>query len=206
MQVQDLLVEPGRQVRHQHRRELGVLGEAQHLVALGEDRLENLLQPHDLAGAVADGGAVVQQLCRVVAHLLELGHRGEDVAAPRDAVAALDAFEHVVDDRAVERRLLAGEPVVLGDLDLLRQVVDDAGVGLHASQQVGADDAAQQGGGLVVAVALDGDGEALPEAFGAAEHAGVEEVHDRPQLGQPVLHRGAGERDAVPGAQPADSA
>ena len=74
----------------------------------------------------------MQQLGRVVADLLELGHRGEHVAAALDALRVLDLLHHVVDDRAVERGLLAGEPVVLRDLDLLGQVVDDRGIGLDA--------------------------------------------------------------------------
>jgi hypothetical protein len=146
----------------------------------------------------------VQQLRGVVADLLELGHRRQHVAAPLDALAVLDLLHHVVDDRLVQRGLLAGEPVVLGDLDLLGQVVDDRRVGLDAAEQVRAGDAAQEGGGLGVAVPLDGDRVAGAEAVGGAQQPGVEHVHDRPQLGEPVLDRGAGERHPVLGDEPAD--
>ena len=130
-------------MRHQQLAELGELGEAQHPVALGEDLVEDLLEPDDLARAAADGRAVVQQLGRVVADLLELGHRGQHVAAPLDALGVLDLLHHVVDDGLVERGLLGGEPVVLLDLDLLGQVVDDGRVGLDPAQQVGPGDRAQ---------------------------------------------------------------
>ena len=113
VQERDVGVEPGRQVRHQQMPELGELREAQHPVALGQDLGEDLLEAHDLAGAPPDRGAVVQELGRVVADLLELGHRGEHVAPALDALRVLDLLHHVVDDRAVERGLLRREPVVL---------------------------------------------------------------------------------------------
>ena len=109
---------------------------------------QDLLQPDHLAGPAPDGGAVVQQLRRVVAHLLELGHRGQHVAAPLDPLGVLDLLHHVVDDRLVERGLLGGERAVLLDLDLLRQVVDDGRVGLQPAQQVGPGDGAQPLGRL----------------------------------------------------------
>ena len=198
VQERDVGVEPRGQVGHEQVPELGELGEAQRAVALGEDLGEDLLQPHDLAGAAADRRAVVQQQCGVVADLLELGHRGQHVAPAGDAGGVFDLLQHVVDDRAVERRLLAGQPVVLGDLDLVRQVVDDRGVGLDPAQQIRAGGAAQQLRGVGVPLALDGHREARAEPLGRAEDARVEHVHDRPQLGEAVLDGRAGECDAVP--------
>ena len=52
----------------------------------------------------------------------------------------------------------------------------------------------QPPGRLLVAVPLDRDGEALPELPGRAQQAGREDVHDRPQLREPVLHRRPGQR------------
>ena len=201
VQERDVGVEPGRQVRHQQMAELGELGEAQHPVALGQDLGEDLLEAHDLARAAPDRGAVVQELGRVVADLLELGHRGEHVAPALDALRVLDLLHHVVDDRAVERGLLGREPVVLRDLDLLGQVVDDRRVGLDPAQQVGPGDRAQPRRRLVAAVPLDRHRVALAEAVGRAQQPGVEHVHHRPELRQAVLHRGAGERDPVLGVR-----
>ena len=45
----------------------------------------------------------------MVADLLELGQRGQDQPAPLDALRRLDAFQHVVDHRLVERGLLGGQ-------------------------------------------------------------------------------------------------
>ena len=72
----------------------------------------------------------MQQLRRMVAHLLELGHRGEHVAAPLDPFGVLDLVHHVGDNGLIQRGLLGGELTVLLVLDLLRQVVDDRRVGL----------------------------------------------------------------------------
>jgi hypothetical protein len=55
VQERDVGVEAGREVRHEKVAELGELREAQHPVALVEDLGEDLLQPDDLAGSVADG-------------------------------------------------------------------------------------------------------------------------------------------------------
>ena len=197
VQVGDVAAEARGQVRHQQLGELGELGEAQHPVALGEDLLQDLLEPDDLARPAADGRAIVQQLRRVVAHLLELGHRGQHVAAALDALGVLDLLHHVVDDGLVQRGLLGGELAVLLDLDLLGQVVDDRRVGLDPAQDVGPGDRAQPLGRLGLPVPFDRDRVAGAEPLRGAEQAGVEEVHDRPQLGEPVLHRGPGQRDPV---------
>ena len=55
--------------------------------------------------------------------------------------------------------------------------------------------------GLVVAVALDRDRELGAELLGRAEQARAGELHDRPQVGQPVLDRRAGQRDPGLGGQ-----
>ena len=52
---------------------------------------------------------------------------------------------------------------------------------------------------ILVEELFDWDGEALAEFAGAAKQAGVEHVHDRPELGEMVLDRRAGERDAARG-------
>ncbi len=185
------------QVRHQQLGELGELGKTQHPVALGQDLFQDLLEPDHLPGPPTDRGAIVQQLGGVVAHLFELGHRGQHVAAPLDPFGVFDLFHHVGDDGLIQRRLLGGELAVLLDLDLLRQIVDDRRVGLEPAQDVGPRRCAQPFGRFGVPVPLDRDRVAGAEAFGGSEQARVEEVHDRPQLGEPVLHRCPGQRDPV---------
>ena len=205
VQEQHRAAEPGRQVRLQHPAELGVLGEAQRLVALGHDLVADLLEPGQLAGPAGQPGAVAEQVSRVVAHLLELGHGGQHQAAAADVVGGLlDAAEHVGDRGLVQAGLLGGE--VAPDLHLLlvRQVGDDRLVGLQAAEHERLGEPLERLRRLRRAVPLDRDRVPLPEPLGRPEQARVGEVHDRPQLGQPVLHRRPGQRDPGRGGQRAD--
>jgi hypothetical protein len=143
----------------------------------------------------------------MIAHLLELGHRGKHQAAPGYVVAGLvDAAEHVGDGRLVQACLLLRQ--VAPDLDLLlvRQVGDDRLVRLQAAQQERLSDPPQPLRRLLlVADPLHRD-RVLPEGLRRAEQAGVGELHDRPQLRQLVLHRRPGQRDPRGGGQGADGA
>ena len=91
----------------------------------------------------------------MVAHLLELHHRGEDQPTALDALGLVDPGQHVVDDRLIEAGLLAGQVAELLHLELVGQVGDDRPVGLQAAEHERAGDAPESGGGLVVTVALD---------------------------------------------------
>jgi hypothetical protein len=115
-------------------------------------------------------------------------------------VGVLGLLEHLVDDRLVERRLLLGEVAVDAHLDLLGQVGDDAPVGLQPAQDERAGRLAQTLGRVAVAVALDRRRVAALERRRRAEQPRIEEVHDRVELGQPVLDRRAGQRDPMAGA------
>ena len=57
---------------------------------------------------------------------------------------------------------------------------------------------------FLVAEPLDRDDEALPERRRRSEQCRVEDLHDRPQLAQVVLDRGAGERHLARGRQGAN--
>jgi hypothetical protein len=162
---------------------LGELGEHQRLLARGEDLVDELVEPIELARPAGQPRTVGQQVRRVVADLLEPQHRLQHQPAPFDALGCLDLGEHVLDDRAVEARLLAGEVAALVELDLVGQVGRDRGVGLLASQHERPGEPPQPGSRLVVVEPLDRDGEALAERGLGTEQAGVAEVHDRPQLG-----------------------
>jgi hypothetical protein len=121
----------------------------------------------------------------MVAPLLQF-HGCEHVAAALDPAGVLDLVHHVVHDRLIERCLLGGELAVLLDLYLVRQIVDDGWVGLEPAQHVRPGDGAQPLRRLGEAVALDRDRVPGPELLAGSQYARVEEVHDRPQLGQPV--------------------
>jgi hypothetical protein len=121
-----------------------------------------------------------------------------------DALALLHPGQHVVHDRLIERGLLAGQVAVHLHLQLGWQVGDDRAVGLHPAQHERAGETLEQRGRVLVVEALDRDREPGAERPRGAEQPRVEELHDRPQLGQPVLHRGARQRHPPGGAQGPD--
>ena len=88
----------------------------------------------------------------MVAHLLEPEQPGEHRAPPVDALGLVGPGEQVVDDRLVERGLLAGERAAVDRLDLVGQVGDDRPVGLQPAQDERAGDPPEQRGRLGVAV------------------------------------------------------
>ena len=133
----------------------------------------------------------------MVADLLQLRHRRQDGAAALHAVDLVEGRGEVVHHRLVERHLLPAEPALDVALDLVRQIRGDLRVRLQTPQHEGARQPAQALAAVGVPVALDRDGEAPPERRGAAQQPRVEEVHERVQLAQPVLHGRARQGDAA---------
>ena len=101
----------------------------------------------------------------MVADLLELHQRCEhDAGSPRSRSTSSAPLQHLVDDRLVQRRLLAGQVAVDSHLDLLRQIADDLLVGLQPPEHERAGRPAQARRRGAVAPALDRRRELLAEA------------------------------------------
>ena len=194
----------GRRYATQQRAHLGELGEDQGPLARIEDLVEHLGGALELARAAGERGAVAEELGGVVAHLLEAQHGGQHQAFAADALGLVDAAQHVVHHRLVERGLLLGEGAETVHLHLLGQVRDDGAVGLEPAQNERPGERPQMGRRLLVAEPLDGDHEALPERRRRPEQARVQHLHDRPQLAEVVLDRGAGQGDPARREQRAD--
>ena len=201
MEEADALAELLLEVRHEPV-EAGVLREDERLVP-GRHELEQLEQPVELAGAAVQRLAGGDHHLRVVADLLQLAEHRQHGAAPAEAVVVrLDAREPAVDRRAIQARLLDGEPaVVLGDRDR-RQLELDLGRVLRPPEDERLDDRAQPLQRLGVPERLDRLGERALEPVAGAEQARVDDVHDRPQLAEPVLDRGAGHRQLPASRKP----
>ena len=205
MEEADAAAEPLLEVRHEPV-EARVLREDERLVAL-RHLLEQLQQPLQLSRAAVERLSRRDQHLGVVAHLLQVAEHREHGAAAAETVAVrLDPRQPVVDRRAVEARLLDGQPaVVLVDRDR-RQLQLDLGRVLRAAEDERLHDRAQPLQRAVVAVRLDRPRERPLEPLPRAEQAGVDDVHQRPQLAEAVLDRRAGHRQPSPCGQPAERA
>ena len=171
----------------------------QHRAVLGQDRAEQLVAHVELLRAALQPSAGLAQVVgRVVADLLEPGEQREHQATAGVLVGALDALHRLAHQRLVEHHLLAGQPDHLVGLGLRRQLRGDAGVGLAAAQQERLDELGEPARDRGVDTALDRSRPHLAEGGARAEQPGRRPVEDRPQLGQVVLHRGAGQRDPAP--------
>ena len=139
----------------------------------------------------------------MVADLLELTeHREHGSAAVERPLVLLDARHPAVDGRGVEARLLDREVARhLRDRDR-RQLEIHLRRILRASQHERPDERPESLQRRCVAPRLDRAGERPFERLPRAEQAGVDEVHDRPELAEPVLDRRPGERERPPPRDP----
>src|SRR5215469_17260389 len=132
----------------------------------------------------------------VITHLLQLGHRGEDETPTLDPrLGRLDPFHHVVDGCLVKRGLLGSQVAPDLHFQLVWQISDDRLVGFQPAQDERTRDTPELRGRTLVAGPLDRDGKPLPELLRRAEQARAGELHQRPQVRQPVLYWCASQRD-----------
>ena len=128
----------------------------------------------------------------MVADLLEPHELGQHDAPPLDAVDRFELLGQVAHRLLVEGRLLAAQVAVGRHLGLVGQVGDHPLVGLQPAEDVGPDERAQRLIGRSGLQLLDEAGEGL----GSAEQAGVQEIEERPEVGEAILDRRAGHGDA----------
>ncbi len=181
------------------------LGEQQCLLTVRQHCLEHVLHQGELAGAVTAAvqhtGAVAEEMRGMVADLFEPGQRTEYGALARHPFRVLQFGQHVVDDRLVQRRLFDGQVRAHRHLQLLRQIADDGGIGLHPAQYERLCNGAQPADGVLVVIALDGDSEPGTECLCATEHLRHREIQNRAQFLETVLHWSPGERQPMPSGQ-----
>ncbi len=206
MQKEHLDAKQRLQIRSQHVAHHGELGEHQRPVADGERLFQHLAQPVELAGTVRQCRPIAQELCRVVAHLLQPHQRAQHHAASLDSllVHRLDPLQRLLDHRLVQCGLFGRQVAVDLHLQLVRQVLDNGGVGLEAAQDERPHQPFQPLGSQPILVAFDGQRKRLAEPGLRAQEPRVEELHDRPQLRQPVLDRRTGQGNTVGRSKLAD--
>ena len=170
---------------------LGEVGEDQDPLAGGEHRLDDLLEPGQLARAPGERPVVVLVGGGVVADLLERGDGGEDRALLRLAAGLGGVGHQPVEHGLVEADLLGRHRAVVELVDAVGQLGGDHRLALGAAEHEDAVERAQRG----LALARELGDERRPRA----DEAGVGEVEDRPQVAEAVLDRRAGEREAAAG-------
>ena len=121
-----------------------------------------------------------------------------------DALRRVQLLRNVLDDGLVEGRLLLRERAVHLLLDFVRQIGDDALVGLDAAQDEGLHQFLQGHCGCAIVVPLDGHLKGPAELRLFPQIAGIEEVEDGPEIAQPVLYGRARERQPMSRLQPED--
>ncbi len=197
-----------KQLQHLHE-----LAENQNLLAVGNQRVEQFKERLGLAA----GGVAADQR-RMAADLAQPRERGQNVHLALVDALLLDHLHHLIAAAAqfgqVEFALLVAERAVEPLLDAVGQILRD--VFFQAAQQ----QRAQLRRKPFARDALDGLGFSPPRLFPrrvshglrtrlvsfrelllVAEIAGLDKIHDAPQIQQPVFQRRAGERQLVLGLQ-----
>src|SRR5699024_6540538 len=136
---------------------LCVLRKDQRAFAFCEHFFEHLDQTGELSRSSSDlfFVPVLEVVRGVVADLFECGEQCKDASTPRHTRTAFDAFERGIDRGLIQGRLLACEHGVDLVLLLLRKILEDGWVGLHAAQDKGCDHAPEHVCNLSIAEALD---------------------------------------------------
>ena len=138
---------------------------------------------------------LLEVLGRVVADLLQRGEQLEHQACPLDAFLGGDRLHRLPDDRLVQRDLLCGQRHEQVRLGLARQFGRYTRIGLSAAQQERPDQGGEPRGSVGVPVPLDRDRHPAGERLQVPQQPRCRPVEDGPQIRQPVLHRGPGQRD-----------
>ena len=178
-----------------------VLGEDQHRTALGEHGADQLVDQLELLGAAAEPRVgLLEVVRRVVADLLERGEQRQHQPAAGVLVGALDPVHRVADHGLVEHHLLAGQPERCG-----RSRSWPAAPGRRRGRTCGGAAGTGRSARRTAAPCWargrtrSAPAHTLRKALRRAEQPGDRPVEDRPELGEVVLHRRAGQRDPGPG-------
>ena len=206
MEEADLAAEPLVQVRHEPV-EAGVLREDERLVVAPASPRAARRGARACRSGPSSGRPVASTISGWLHTCFSwLEHREHGAAPAEAALVLLDPRHPAVDGRLVEACLLEREPaVLLRDRDL-RQLELDLGAVLRPPQDERLHHRPQALERARVAVRLDRSCEAALEPLARAEQAGVDDVHDRPQLVEPVLDRRARHRERAPRVEPAQCA
>ena len=137
---------------------------------------------------------------RVVTNLLDLRDGGQHQAPARHALAASQLTLHFLRQRGVQRRLLRGH--VHGDdvLGFIRKIINNRRIRLQPAQDKRCGQALQALAHFLaqlIITTLNRLGKVIAEKRLRAQHPRVDKIQQAAQLTQLVLHRCAGQCDAL---------
>ena len=122
---------------------LGELRKDQRAVVFFQRLFEHLRDARQFPAAAVERRVVLQELRRMIAHLLQLHQRGQHQSLTLDAFGRFDGRLRVLYHGFVKRSLLFGEIAEDLHLQFVGQVGDDALVGLQPPQDERRRDATQ---------------------------------------------------------------
>jgi hypothetical protein len=195
-------VDPGplRQVLGEALAPRGEVGEDQHPLAGLEDVVDDLLEAGELARSGPRAVVVAGVGGRVVADLLQRGDRGEHRTLLLRGVVVGGLRDELVEHRLVEPDLLGRHRAVVERVDPVGQLGGDHRLGLGPAEHEHPVEGLERRLGAVAALGrlLHLGDERRP----VTDEPRVDEVHQRPQVAEPVLDRGARQHDPGPGLEP----
>ena len=129
----------------------------------------------------------------VIANLFEAHQERQNNPFALDSIGPIEFRGQFFNGLLIERGLFTGELAEGLHLRLVRQIGNDRLIRLHAPQNVRTRQLAKRRVWVVRPV-CETPGEAC-EFLAGTEQAGIDEVEDRPEVSEPILHRRASERD-----------
>ena len=155
--------EHGAQESRQRRCHLLELGEDQHLLLPCRDFFRDFPQARELAAVRLGPCVVAQPLRGMIANLFQPHQQRKHDAATLDSIRLFELTGKIVDCLLIQRHLLSAQQTEGLHFGLVRQVRDDALVGLHATQDIGTHKLAQRSVRIVrpVSELLDESGKLL---------------------------------------------
>ena len=129
----------------------------------------------------------------MIANLLELNEGCQDGPSALDAFRTIDLAQHHLDGLLIKRRLLGGEGGILLRFHTCGQIADDFRIGLQTTEDERLNQPAESFRLGLITMTLNGNGELLPEFSRRSQISRIQKFHDRPEFGQAILDRGAGQ-------------
>ena len=172
------------------------VGEDEDLLVGGEHRLDDLIETVEFSGTSVETIVISLVVHRMVADLLQRRNRSEHGALA--LIASLLRFgggdDEAVDHGLVQPDLLGRHRTVVEFVDAIGEFFRDRRFGLGSAVHEDAIEGTKRAFAVAACLALRRRRELGDERCPGTKQARIRPIHDRPQVAEAVLDRGAGER------------